>query len=90
VRVRVSEDARLWLQIRNGRETQAVSRGAIVLATALTNLTGGQTKQLHLKLTKAGKKVIRLHRTLPVTMFAYAQDAAKNNGTAIAQRRISR
>src|SRR3954454_20707090 len=61
VRVRVSENARLWLQIRNGRETQAVSRGAIVLATALTSLTGGQTKQLHLKLTKAGKKVIRLH-----------------------------
>jgi hypothetical protein len=90
VRVRVSEASRLWLQIRNGRQTQAVSRGAIVLATRLTNISGGTTRELRLKLTKAGKRVIRMHRTLRVTLFAYAQDAAKNRGTAIAEARISR
>jgi subtilisin family serine protease len=90
VRVRLSESARLWLQVRNGRETQAVSRGAIVLATTLTKVRGGKTVELRLKLTKAGKRVIRAHRRLPVTLFAYAQDAAKNNGTAIAEAHISR
>ena len=90
VRVRISESARLWLQIRNGRQTQAVSRGAIVLATKLTKLSGGKTHVLHVKLTKAGKRVIRMHRTLRVTLFAYAQDAAKNNGTAISEARIRR
>ena len=90
VHVRVTETARLWLQVRNGRETQAVSRGAVVLATKLTKITGGKTMELHLKLTKAGKRVIRLRRSLPVTLFAYAQDAAKNNGTAITESRIRR
>jgi subtilisin family serine protease len=90
VRVRLSETARLWLQVRNGRQTQAVSRGAVVLATKLTTLSGGTTRELHLKLTRAGKRVVRMHRVLPVTVFAYAQDAAKNNGTAIAEGRIRR
>jgi hypothetical protein len=90
VRVRLSETARLYLQVRNGRQTQAVSRGAIVLATKLTHLSGARTHELHLKLTKAGRRVVRMHRTLRVTLFAYAQDAAKNNGTAIAEARITR
>jgi len=90
VRVRLSENARLWLQVRNGRQTQAVSRGAIVLAETLRNLSGGKTYTLRLKLTKAGKRAIRMHRTLRVTLFAYAQDAAKNNGTAITEARIRR
>ena len=55
-----------------------------------TKITGGKTMELHLKLTKAGKRVIRLRRSLPVTLFAYAQDAAKNNGTAITESRIRR
>ena len=90
VRVRLSETARLWLQVRNGRETQAVSRSAVVLATTLTKVSAGQSRDLKLKLTKAGKRVVRLHRSLRVTLFAYAQDAAKNNGTAIAESRITR
>jgi hypothetical protein len=90
VRVRLSEAARLWLQVRNGRETQAVSRGAIVLATTLKKVRGGKTVQLRLKLTKQGKKVVRAQRRLAVTLFAYAQDAAKNNGTAIAESHIRR
>lgn len=90
VRVRLSESARLWLQVRNGRQTQAVARGAVVLATTLTKVKGSQTRELRLKLTKSGKRVIRMHRTLRVTLFAYAQDAAKNNGTAIAEARIRR
>jgi subtilisin family serine protease len=90
VRVRLSETAKLWLQVRNGRETQAVSRNAIVLAGALTTVRGGRVRELKLKLTKTGRRVIRLHRSLPVTLIAYAQDAAKNNGTAIAEARIRR
>jgi subtilisin family serine protease len=90
MRVRLSETARLWLQVRNGRQTQAVSRGAIVLATKLTRLSGGRTHELHLKLTKAGTRVIRMHRVMRVTLFGYAQDAAKNNGTAIAEAQIRR
>jgi subtilisin family serine protease len=90
VRVRLSETARLWLQVRNGRQTQAVSRGAIVLATKLTRLSGGKTHELHLKLTRAGKRVVRIHRVMRVTLFGYAQDAAKNNGTAIAEAQIRR
>ena len=90
VRVRLSESARLWLQVRNGRETQAVSREAVVLAATLARVTGGKAHDLRLKLTKAGKRVVRLHRSLPVTIFAYAQDSAKNNGTAISESRIRR
>jgi subtilisin family serine protease len=90
VRVRVSENSRLWLQVRNGRETQAVSRSAVVLAEALTSIKAGKTHELHIKLTKAGKRVLRVRRSLAVTLFAYAQDAAKNNGTAIAQSHITR
>jgi hypothetical protein len=90
VRVRLSEPARLWLQIRNGRQTQAVSRGAIVMGQTLRKLPGGRTVELHVRLTRAGKRVIRMHRTLRVTLFAYAQDAAKNNGTALAEARIRR
>jgi subtilisin family serine protease len=90
VRVRVSEAARIWLQVRNGRQTQAVARGAVVLATKLTNVKGGKATEVRLKLTKSGRRVIRMHRSLTVTLFAYAQDAAKNNGTAIAESRIRR
>jgi subtilisin family serine protease len=90
VRVRVSETSRLWLQVRNGRQTQAVARGAIVLATRLTTVKGGPPRDVRLKLTRAGKQVVRMHRTLPVTLFAYAQDAAKNNGTALVEARIAR
>lgn len=90
VRVRLSEDARLWLQVRNGRQTQAVARGAIVMAETLRNVRGGTTRLLRLKLTRAGKRVIRARRSLTVTLFAYAQDAAKNNGTAMAEARIRR
>ncbi|HEX4734346.1 MAG TPA: hypothetical protein VH247_08025, partial [Thermoleophilaceae bacterium] len=90
VRVRLSETAKLWLQVRNGRQTQAVSRGAIVLAKTMKTVRGGKARDLRLKLTKAGKRVVAMHRTLPVTLFAFAQDAAKNNGTAIAEGRIRR
>jgi subtilisin family serine protease len=88
VRVRLSEPARLRLQIRNGRQTQAVSRGAIVMGQVLRKLPGGRTVELHVKLTKAGRRVLRMHRTLRVTLFAYARDAANNTGTAIAEARI--
>ena len=90
VRARLSERARLWLQIRNGRQTQAVSRGAIVMAQTVRTLPGGRTVELRLRLTKAGRRVIRMHRTLRVTLIARAQDAAKNTGTAIAEARITR
>jgi subtilisin family serine protease len=89
-RVRLSDTARLWLQVRNGRQTQAVSRDAIVLAKIVTTVTGGKTRDLRLKLTRIGRRVVRMHRTLRVTLFATARDAARNTGTAIAEARITR
>lgn len=90
VRVRLSETARLWLQVRNGRQTQAVARGAVVLATKAGTVKGGAARDLRLKLTRQGKRVVSARRTLTVTLIAYAQDAAKNNGTAIAEAKIRR
>jgi subtilisin family serine protease len=90
VRIRLSETSRVRIQVRNGRETQAVARGAIVLATRTATVKGGPPRDLRLKLTSAGKRVVRMHRTLRVTLFAYAQDAAKNNGTALVEARITR
>jgi serine protease len=90
VRVRLSEASRIWLQVRNGRQTQAVSRGAIVLAKTVRSLPGGRTCEVRLKLTKHGRRVVRVHRSLPVTVFAFASDKAHNNATAIAEGRIRR
>lgn len=90
VRVRLSEPSKLFLQIRNGRETQAVSRGAIVIASIRKSLRGSRTYELHLKLTRQGRKVMRLHRSLRVTLFAYAHDGAGNNGTAIREGLLHR
>lgn len=90
VRVRLSEPSRLYLQVRNGRETQAVSRGAIVLASVRTTIRDRRVHVLRLKLTRRGRKVVRLHRALRVTVFGYARDAAGNDGTAIKEARIRR
>ena len=90
VRVRLSEPANVYVQVRNGRETQAVSGGAVVLASTRATLRDRRTHELHLKLTKTGRKVMRLHRVLRVTLFAYARDRAGNNGTAIAEARLRR
>jgi subtilisin family serine protease len=90
VRVRLSEAARLVLKVLNGRETQAVSRNAIVLASMKRTLGGGRTRYVRLKLTRVGRQVVRLHRSLAVTLLASARDAAKNTGTAIIESRIRR
>jgi subtilisin family serine protease len=90
VRVSLSETARLWLQVREGRKTQAARRRAVVLATTRAKLSGGRRHDLRLKLTRAGRRAVRLHRSLTVTVFADAQDRSNNKGTAIAQSRIRR
>lgn len=90
VRVRLSETARLFLQVRNGRETEAVSRNAVVLASIRTRVGGGRSHDLRLELTKVGRRVVHLHRVLPVTLIASARDTSGNSGTAIAESRIRR
>jgi subtilisin family serine protease len=89
-RVRLSEASRLFLQVRNGRETEAVARGAVVVASIRKQVAGHKLTDLHLKLTKSGRRMLRLHSHLRVTMFGYARDAAGNNGTAITEALIRR
>jgi hypothetical protein len=81
VRIRLSEPARLRLQVRHG---------TTVLASRVTRLSGGTTHELHLKLNRRGKRMLRRHRTLRVTLFAVARDAANNTGTASKAARIHR
>ena len=90
VRVWLSETARLLLQVRNGGARQAHVRRAIVLASTRTTLRGRRTRDLRLRLTRAGRRVVRLHRALPVTLVAKATDAAHNTGTALAEAHIRR
>jgi serine protease len=90
VRVRLSESARLWLQVRKGKRTQAAKRRAVVLAGTQAKLGGRRRHDLRLRLTRAGRRAFRRQRSLPVTVFAYALDRSNNEGTAIAQSRIRR
>jgi hypothetical protein len=84
------ESARLWLQVREGKRTQAAKRRAVVLAATQTNLSGGRRHDLRLRLTNTGRRAFRRQRSLPMTVFAYALDRSNNKGTAIAQSRIRR
>jgi hypothetical protein len=91
VRVRLSEPAKIVMQVLSGRETAAAGRNAIVLAKkGLTSLKGGKTYNVRLKLTRTGVRVLRARRSLTVTLIALARDAAGNNGTAIKEGRIRR
>jgi hypothetical protein len=42
------------------------------------------------KLTTAGRRVVRSRRSMTVTLLALARDASNNNGTAIKEGRIRR
>jgi subtilisin family serine protease len=91
VRVRLSERAKIVMQVLSGRETAAAGRNAIVLAKkGLTTLRGGKTYDVRVKLTKTGMRVLRNRRTMTVTLIALARDASNNNGTAIKEGRIKR
>jgi hypothetical protein len=91
VRVRLSEAAKVALEVLSGRETAAAGRNAIVLAKGLTKkLSGGKAHDVRLKLTKKGRRVVRSRRALTVTLLGLARDASGNNGTAIVEGRIRR
>ncbi|MDT4940166.1 MAG: serine protease, partial [Pseudonocardiales bacterium] len=91
VRVRVSEASKIVMQVLSGRETAAAGRNAIVLAKrGMTSIKGGRYYDVHLALTKAGKRVLRTRRVLTVTLIALARDPSNNNGTAIVEGRIRR
>ena len=90
VRARVSENAKVALQLLMGRETAVAGRNATVIAQRLTQLKGGRTYTVRLRITRAGKRVLRKRRRLTVTLIALARDAANNNGTAIKEGRIRR
>jgi hypothetical protein len=77
-------------EVREGRKTQTAKHRAVVLATTRTKLTGRRRYDLQLRLTYAGRHIVRLHRSLTVTVFAYARDRSNNRGTAIAESRIRR
>jgi hypothetical protein len=90
VRVRLSETAKVALEVLSGRETAAAGRNAVVLAKGLTKLSGGKSHDVRLKLTKSGRRVVRSRRALTVTLLGLARDASGNNGTAIIEARIRR
>jgi subtilisin family serine protease len=90
VRARVSESARVALQLLMGRESAIAGRNAIVIAQRMTSLRGGKTYTLRLKITKKGKRVLRNRRKLTVTLIALARDRSNNNGTAVKEGRIRR
>jgi hypothetical protein len=90
VRVRLSETAKVALEVLSGRETAAAGRNAIVLAKGLTRLSGGKAHDVRLKLTEKGRRVLRSRRALTVTLLGLARDASGNNGTAIVEGRIRR
>jgi subtilisin family serine protease len=91
VRVRLSEAAKVALEVLSGRETAAAGRNAIVLAKGLTKkLSAGKAHDVRLKLTKKGKRVVRSRRALTVTLLGLARDGSGNNGTAIVEGRIRR
>jgi subtilisin family serine protease len=91
VRVRLSEPAKLSMQVLSGRETAAAGRNAIVVARkGVTSVKGGKSYDVRLTLTKTGRRVLRSRRAMTVTLIALARDASNNNGTAIAEGRIYR
>jgi subtilisin family serine protease len=91
VRVRLSEPAKVVMQVLSGRETAAAGRNAIVLARrGVIRLNGGNAYDVRLKLTKIGRRMLRSRRAMTVTLIALARDAANNNGTAITEGRIHR
>jgi hypothetical protein len=90
VRVRLSERAKVALEVLSGRETAAAGRNAVVLAKGLTTLSGVKSHDVRLKLTKKGRRVVRSRRALVVTLLGLARDASGNNGTAIVEGRIRR
>jgi subtilisin family serine protease len=90
VRVRLSEPAKVTLQLFSGRETAVAGRNAIVLARGSLKLPSRVTRSVKLKLTKAGRRMLRTRRIVTVTLLGLARDAAGNSGTAIAEGRIRR
>ena len=90
VRVRLSENARLALQLLMGRESAVAGRNATVIAQRMTRLRGGRTYTVRLKITRRGKRILRNRRKLTVTLIALARDSSNNHGTAIKQGRIRR
>jgi hypothetical protein len=91
VRVRLSEPAKLVMQVLSGRETAAAGRNAIVLARkGVTAVRGGKSYDMRLKLTTTGRRMLRSRRAMTVTLIALARDASNNNGTAITEGRIHR
>ena len=54
----------------------------------MTDLSGGKTYAVKLKLTKAGRRVLRSRRVLTITLIALARDASNNNGTAIKEANL--
>jgi subtilisin family serine protease len=89
IRVRLSEPAAVRLRVLSGRETAIAGRNALVLATGAAKLRTG-VHDVKLKLTRAGRRVIRHRRILTATVLADARDGAGNDGTAIAEGKIRR
>lgn len=66
---------------------KAVS-GSTTVATGKAKLTKAGTKKVSLKITKAGAKLIKKKKTVPVTVTADAKDGAGNASSASASGKL--
>jgi subtilisin family serine protease len=87
--VTLSEPAGVALKILNGRETAIAGRNAVVVARGTFRLRRGAAT-VRVPLTRTGRRVLRSHRRLTVTVLALARDAAGNSGSAIVEGKIRR
>ena len=88
VRVRSSEAATVAVQVVSGRLAAAAGRNATVIARGTVRFTRAGLRVARLKLTRAGRKMLRQRKSRTVTLLGRGRDAAGNFGTAAKQARI--
>jgi subtilisin family serine protease len=89
-RVRVDEASTVSVRVMSGRIAAAAGRNALRIAAGRTTFRSAGSKTIRLRLTKAGRAVMRKRRTLTVTLIGRALDRAGNSGTAVSQGKVRR
>ena len=88
IRIRTSEPATIAIRVVNGRLAGAAGTNAAVIARGTARVTRAGTGSALLRLTRAGRKMLRMRKPRTVSILGRARDAAGNIGTAATQTRI--
>ena len=88
VRIRSSEPARISIRIVSGRLAAAAGTNATLIARGTVKVTRAGLTTARLKLTRAGRKMLRMRKSRTVSLIGNARDAAGNTGTAASQGRL--